>query len=227
MPAGDTFDDGPGLNTPLVLPCGARLLNRLAKAAMSEQLASRRNEPSPRLTALYRRWGASGAGLLITGNVMVDRRAVSEPRQAAVEGGHEAAFKSWAAAATHGGAHAWVQLNHPGRQVPRLLDSRPPGPSAVRLSAPRVLFGTPQEMTESQIAAVIARFAAASRAVIDAGFTGVQIHAAHGYLLSQFLSRAANLRSDRWGGGPIGADACSWRWSAPSGTAWGRPHPCR
>jgi hypothetical protein len=106
--ASGTSDRGTSLNSPLVLPCGARLSNRLAKAAMSEQLATRRNEPTPRLTDLYGRWGASGAGLLITGNVMVDRRAVSEPRQAAVEEGYHAAFEAWAAAATHGGAHAWV-----------------------------------------------------------------------------------------------------------------------
>ena len=115
MPVHGREQRSPTLSTPLVLPCGARLRNRIAKAAMSEQLASRRNEPSPRLAALYRQWGASGAGLLITGNVMVDRRAVSEPRQAAVAEEYETAFTSWAAAATHGGARAWVQLNHPGR----------------------------------------------------------------------------------------------------------------
>lgn len=190
------------LGAQLELPCGTVLANRLAKAAMSEQLATVTGRPTPRLVRLYRRWGASGCGLLITGNVMVDRRAVAEPRQAVLEGAQDLdRFRAWAVAARAHGAQCWMQLNHPGRVVPRTLARRPAGPSpvAVRLGG---AFGRPRSLTGPEIEEIVRRFGRSAALAVEAGFDGVQIHGAHGYLVSQFLSPNANTRDDDWGGDP-------------------------
>lgn len=185
--------------TPLRLPCGALLGNRLVKAAMSEQLADSLNHPSNRLISLYRSWATSGASVLISGNVMVDRAAVSEPGQVVIE--DERAMPSlmrWAEAATAGGVQAWLQINHGGRQIPRLIHSRPVAPSAVSLRSP--LFGTPIPLERDQIEKLVQRYARTAALAVRAGFTGVQVHGAHGYLISQFLSPLTNRRDDDWGG---------------------------
>lgn len=123
------------LPSPLTLPCGATLENRLAKSALSEGLGDSNNAPGSRLTRLYERWAGSGAGLLITGNVMVDRRQLGEPGNVVVEDERDLdALTKWAAAATSGGAQAWVQINHPGRQTPRYLTPRPVAPSPVAVA---------------------------------------------------------------------------------------------
>lgn len=192
--------EGRVVTTPLVLPCGAVLANRLAKAAMSEQLADRVNAPSARLVRLYERWADSGCGLLVTGNLMVDRRAISEPRQVVVDDDTDRrGLERLAAAGKRGGAHLWAQLNHGGSQVPRFLARRSVAPSPVRVDALGA-FGTPRALTGTEIEAIIERYAVAASIAIAAGFDGVQIHAAHGYLLSQFLSPHANRRDDGWGG---------------------------
>src|SRR5215469_14143860 len=118
------------LTSELELPCGAVLKNRIAKAAMSEQLAARDGSPTEALERLYRAWGAGGAGLLITGNVMIDRRAFVEPRNAVLEDiRHVGAFERWAQAAHDGGAQVWMQINHPGRVAVAPLRNTPVGPS--------------------------------------------------------------------------------------------------
>ncbi len=168
---------------------------------MSEQLADNQNQPTAPLIRLYERWANSGAGLLITGKIMIDRAALSEPRQVVINTPRPSApLQQWAKAATSGGAQAWVQLNHAGRQTPRSLNPEPLAPSAVPVRGPRGLFGTPRAMTESDIGRVIGQFGQAASSTVAAGFTGVQIHAAHGYLISQFLSPATNHRTDAWGG---------------------------
>ena len=188
---------------PLPLPCGVVLPNRIAKAAMSEQLADRNNRPDHRLQNLYALWSNSGAALLITGNVMVAPTAVSEPRQVVLESERDLpAFSRWAEAATANGTAAWMQINHAGRQIPRFLAARPKAPSAVSVSGGMGLFGTPRELTDREITDLVGRFAASAGLAIRAGFTGVEIHAAHGYLISQFLSPATNTRTDHWGGSP-------------------------
>lgn len=191
------------LAEPFTLPCGVTLPNRIAKAALSEGLGDNRNAPSPRLRRLYERWSTSGAGLLITGNVMVDYDAVGEPGNVVVTDDRDsAALSEWATAATANGAHAWVQINHPGRQVPRTLSSQPVAPSAVGLDLPGGTFATPRALEHVEIVDIVRRFAATAKTVVAAGFTGVQIHAAHGYLISQFLSPLSNHRTDDWGGTP-------------------------
>ncbi|RSM69731.1 NADH:flavin oxidoreductase [Amycolatopsis sp. WAC 01375] len=194
------------LAEPLKLRCGAILPNRLAKAALSEQLGDRRNRPTAELAELYRTWSRGGAGTLITGNVMVDPTALGEPRNVAVPREPDATeFKPWARSADGTEARLWVQLNHPGRQSPRFLTRQPVAPSAVPFGdrGIRSVFATPRALTGDEIEAIIERFGVAARTVVDAGFAGVQIHGAHGYLVSQFLSPLTNLRTDGWGGDAV------------------------
>lgn len=189
------------LAKPLELPCGAVLPNRVAKAAMSEQLATLSGSPTRAHLRLYEKWAGSGCGLVITGNVIVDRGAVSEPRQVVVEDDRDIEqLRAWAAAARSGGAHCWMQLNHAGRQIPRTLSARPVAPSAQEMTSLRGGFARPRPLTTSEIDALIGRFARSAEIAVKAGFDGVQIHAAHGYLISQFLSPLTNRRDDAWGG---------------------------
>jgi 2,4-dienoyl-CoA reductase-like NADH-dependent reductase (Old Yellow Enzyme family) len=187
------------LTRPLALPCGAVLPGRIAKSAMSEQLGDRANAPTAELARLYARWGNGGGGLLVTGNVMVDRRHLGEPKNVVVDDDrHLEQLRAWAQAAQAGGTPTWVQLNHPGRQALRIAGTHPVAPSAIRPKVPGA--PTPKELTDAEIHAIVERFAVAAGVVQEAGFHGVQIHGAHGYLVSQFLSPRANVRTDGWGG---------------------------
>ncbi|BBH17756.1 putative NADH:flavin oxidoreductase/NADH oxidase [Nocardioides baekrokdamisoli] len=188
------------LTDPLDLPCGLRLPNRLAKAALSEALADADNSPDDRLVTLYRRWAQGGYGLLVTGNIMVDRRHLGEPGNVVIEDDRALPqLLSWTKAAHDGGAAIIAQLNHPGRQSNLLeIGHTPVAPSPVALSLPGA--ATPRELTGAEIEDIIERFAAAAQVCEAAGFDGVQIHAAHGYLVTQFLSPLTNLREDEWGG---------------------------
>ena len=192
------------LNDPLTLPCGATLPNRVAKAAMSEHLGSPNQSPTRGLVRLYERWSAGGAGLLITGNVMIDPAHLEGTRNVAVKPDSNIdGFVEWASAGTAHGNHLWMQLNHPGRQTPRHINPSPGAPSAVEpvnLFRRARAFGKPHAMDETEIGQVIQSFASAAAFARTAGFTGVQVHGAHGYLVSQFLSPLTNQRSDRWGG---------------------------
>ncbi|WP_371226024.1 NADH:flavin oxidoreductase/NADH oxidase family protein [Roseovarius sp. 2305UL8-3] len=188
------------LSQPLDLPCGVRLENRLSKSAMTEALADRRDRPTEAHQRLYKRWSEGGLALQVTGNVMVDGRYLERPGNVVAEdeSGLEA-LKAWAEAAKSGGSHIWMQINHPGRQCPVVVNTKPLSPSSEKL---RILglFGKPKEMTEADIDDVIARYATTARIAQKAGFDGVQIHSAHGYLISQFLSPITNRRNDQWGG---------------------------
>lgn len=191
------------LFSPLTLPNGSTLPNRLAKAAMEENLAQSGQLPGPAMHRLYRRWAEGGTGLLITGNVMVDSRALTGPATIALEAGTPLApFTAWAQAAHDGGAQIWMQISHPGRQVMANMGGVAWAPSAVALDLGKhsKLFAQPQAMSAADIAQVVQRFADTADAAQQAGFNGVQIHGAHGYLLSQFLSPLTNRRDDEWGG---------------------------
>jgi len=188
---------------PLELPNGVRLRNRIAKAAMSERLADRRGAPSEGIVRLYERWARGGSGLLLTGNVMVDRRHLGEPGNVVLEGERDlGSFRSWANAASFDGTRAFMQLNHPGRQAPRFNRDTPVAPSAVPMRGAFGLFRTPSPLTAREIESIIARFGVSAGLAKAAGFGGVQIHGAHGYLVSQFLSPLTNRREDGWGGTP-------------------------
>ena len=181
------------------------LPNRLAKSAMSEALASYDNHPTPELVELYRRWAESGMGMLITGNVMIDRRALGEPGNVVIEDAADmAVLKQWADVVTSQGSTLWVQLNHPGKQSPKGLNLFNLSPSAVPFRQDMAaFFDTPREATTVEILEIIERFGRSAAICQQAGFSGVQIHGAHGYLVSQFLSPHHNQRSDEWGGTAI------------------------
>jgi len=188
---------------PLSLPNGAIIPNRIAKAAMEENMADDDHAPSDGLIRLYRAWGEGGAGLIITGNVMVDARAMTGPGGVVLEDDHHLdRFRTWAEAARSSGGQVWMQINHPGRQMPAGLgqETLAPSPVAIDLGAQSKLFPLPRAMTAGDIADVEQRFIATAQLAERAGFTGVEIHAAHGYLLSQFLSPLTNRRKDHWGG---------------------------
>ena len=192
------------ITSPLTLPCGLTIPNRLAKAAMTEQLAGPDHAPNERHRTLYRRWAEGGIGLQITGNVQVDRRHLEHPQNVVIDGEPDedqaVALEAWADAAKTSGAKLIMQLSHAGRQTPRAVNPTPQAPSAIPVDLPGGQFGTPRAMTTDEIESVITRFAAAARAAAAAGFDGVQVHAAHGYLLSSFLNPRANQRTDEWGG---------------------------
>ncbi|MET9213518.1 MULTISPECIES: NADH:flavin oxidoreductase/NADH oxidase family protein [unclassified Nocardia] len=191
------------VGSPLALPCGVSLPNRIAKAAMSEQLGELTGAPSATLTRLYSAWGRGGAGLLITGNVMIDRRAYVEPRNVTLEDErHLEAVGNWARAGSRAGSVMVMQINHPGRVAVGPLHRRPVGPSALRPRALGFNLRRPRAMRLDDIADLRRRYARTAELAVAAGFSGVQVHAAHGYLLSQFLSPVANQRTDRYGGSP-------------------------
>ncbi|MFE6860181.1 NADH:flavin oxidoreductase/NADH oxidase family protein [Nocardia sp. NPDC057668] len=191
------------VGSPLTLPCGVTLPNRIAKAAMSEQLGRLDGAPSQTLTRLYSAWGRGGAGLLVTGNVMIDRRAYVEPRNVTLEDDRQLdTVGNWARAGSNAGAVMLMQINHPGRVAVGPLHRRPVGPSGLRPQAPGFNLRKPRALTTDDIADLIRRYARTAELAVAAGFSGVQVHAAHGYLLSQFLSPVANQRTDRYGGNP-------------------------
>jgi 2,4-dienoyl-CoA reductase-like NADH-dependent reductase (Old Yellow Enzyme family) len=190
------------LGQSFTLPNGAVVKNRLAKSAMSEALGTTDNHVTVGLANLYRRWADGGIGLLITGNVMIDRRALGEPNNVALEDESDLELlKQWAAAGTRNGTQLWMQINHPGKQVPKGLNAESVAPSAIPFGKEiAAFFATPRELTEVEILDIIARFGRTAAIAQKAGFSGVQIHGAHGYLVSQFLSGHHNQRTDQWGG---------------------------
>ncbi len=187
---------------PLPLARGAEVKNRIFKSAMSEQLGDKDHNPGKELAKLYRAWADGGVGIAVTGNVMVDRGALGEPKNVVLdEESDMERFTAWADAGRVNGTHLWMQLNHPGKQSPKFLSAAPVAPSAVPLDVGiDSVFNLPRELTDEEILIIIDRFARGAGLARKAGFTGVQIHCAHGYLLSQFLSPRHNCRTDRWGG---------------------------
>ena len=188
------------LSRPIDLPCGIQLKNRLARSAMTEALADSQDRPTVAHRTLYKRWSEGGFALQLTGNVMVDRRYLERPGNVVVE--DETALDAlvqWASAAKSGGSQIWMQISHPGRQCPIVVNARPLSPSAEKL---RILglFGKPKAMTPDDIEDAIRRYGRTAEIARKAGFDGIQIHSAHGYLISQFLSPITNRRTDEWGG---------------------------
>lgn len=189
----------PVLNDALTLRSGAVIRNRIGKAAMSEVLATPDGRVTPLHLSLYDTWAASGAGLLVTGNMMVDGRHMNEPLVVdALHPNNFTSLRKWAAAGERTGVHIWPQLSHPGKQSPNFVNDAPVAPSAIPIDNP--MFRPPRALTEDEIWNIVDRFAQAAERCEKAGFTGVQLHGAHGYLLSQFLSPHHNRRTDKWGG---------------------------
>ena len=184
-------------------PSGLKVKNRLVKAAMEENLATIEQVPSHTLFTMYRKWAEGGVGLILTGNVMVDHLAMTGPGGLALEKDSDlTAFTQLANESKINGCKVVMQINHPGRQVFSKMGGKVLSASDVALDMGKHshLFGQPKAMNEAQIQDVIKRFVQTAQRAEEAGFDGVQIHAAHGYLLAQFLSPLTNKRSDNWGG---------------------------
>jgi 2,4-dienoyl-CoA reductase-like NADH-dependent reductase (Old Yellow Enzyme family) len=192
------------LNKEIILPNGVKIINRIAKSAMSENLSNKENQPTATLINVYKKWALSGAGLLITGNIMIDSSAVGEPRNVIVENRDNfELLKEWADTVKNTETHLWAQINHPGRQAMEQINSVLKAPSAVPLkygARKKASAKIPLALEEDEILKIIASFAKTSLILKESGFTGVQIHGAHGYLVSQFLSPDSNIRKDKWGG---------------------------
>ena len=185
------------------LPNGSVLKNRIAKSAMSENFGTRNQAPSKGLINAYKVWVKGNPGLLITGNVMVDAMALGEARNVVVEDYKDfELLKKWAKSVEGTGVHLWPQINHPGRQAFAAINRETVGPSAISLSlgSASKMFKMPKALSDEEIWSIIKRFGNTARIMKEAGFTGCQIHGAHGYLVSQFLSPNSNVRTDQWGG---------------------------
>jgi 2,4-dienoyl-CoA reductase-like NADH-dependent reductase (Old Yellow Enzyme family) len=171
---------------------------------MTEGLATASGVPTPELERLYGLWSDGGAGALLTGNIQIDHNHLERPGNVIIHGEPDGELRSalagWARAATRKGNHLWAQISHAGRQTPKAVNPRPKAPSPVKLGLPGGQFGEPEELTQAEIDDIVRRFGIAAAACREAGFTGVQVHSAHGYLLSEFLSPLANRRTDGYGG---------------------------
>jgi len=187
---------GPGLASPLTLRCGAVLRNRVAKPAMSDSLGPGDGEATAAHAAVYRRWAQGGLSLSIVGEVQGDPRALENPGNIVLHpGSNLSALRAMTGPATADGAHLWAQLGDAGALAHEGVGRRV-GPSPLDLDGL-----TCAGMDAAEIEALPARYAATALLAREAGFTGVQVHAAHGFLLSQFLSPLFNRRDDAWGGG--------------------------
>lgn len=188
---------------PIILPCGQSLKNRAVKAAMEENMADAEHFPSPELMRLYAAWAQGGVGLIISGNVMIDKMAMTGPGGVVLDKTTPLnTFKDWAQLAKQNNCKAILQINHPGRQVMKAMGGKNVSPSdiPVNIGKHSNLLAQPKALTHDEIEDVIQRFVDTAVNAKASGFDGVQIHAAHGYLLSQFLSPLTNKRNDKWGG---------------------------
>ncbi|MCG8609326.1 MAG: NADH:flavin oxidoreductase/NADH oxidase family protein [Pseudomonadales bacterium] len=166
---------------------------------MNEAIATGEGRVVRQFEVLYKTWAEGGAGLLVTGNIMVDKRHANEPLAVAVENRNDfLLLELWAKAAKSQGGQIWAQLSHPGKQSPKFLNTSPVAPSPIPLA--NDMFIPPRELKEEEILEIIERFTNTASILKEAGFDGVQLHGAHGYLISQFLSPNHNVREDKWGG---------------------------
>ena len=192
------------INESFTLPCGQVIKNRICKAAMTERIAKGNNLAHQGHANLYDRWADGNIGISLTGNVQVDRKNLEGPANVAIDKNNYKeqfdALKAWSKAGTKNNTQLWMQISHAGRQTPGEINSSPLAPSDIGLKIPGKNFGTPTPMTEEDILDVIDRFVFTAKIARDTGFTGVQFHSAHGYLLSEFLSPDINNRTDAWGG---------------------------
>ena len=187
----------------LVLPSTLVLKNRIFKAAMEENMATAEQEPGIAIFNLYKAWSAGGAAAIITGNVMVDPLAMTGPAGISLHANSNLTpFKKWAELGKQNDTKIIMQINHPGRQTYKNMGGKVLSPSDVALDLGKhsSLFSQPKAMDKCDIEDVILRFTNTATLAEKAGFDGVQVHGAHGYLLSQFLSPLVNKRDDEWGG---------------------------
>lgn len=190
------------INEELILPNGTILRNRIVKSAMSEALGDENNNTTQAHIDLFAQWGESGAGVLITGNTPVDRMHLEHAGNFVLDSETDMnKVSTLVEAGKRGGATFLVQLAHAGRQTPEIVNPQPTSISDVRLDLTG--YGKPAPLTEEQIPLLVQKYVASAKLAQEVGFDGVEIHAAHGYLLSSSLSPLINTRADRWGGAPL------------------------
>lgn len=184
---------------PLELPCGSILKNRIVKSAMSDSLGDGGGSPTLTQCRLYERWAEGGLAVSIIGEVQGSLRFAEKPGNLVLNTATDLEkFKMLAKRGAVNDAQLWVQLGHAGAMsYPPTSD--PKGPSEINIPGLSCA-----EMTADEIRSIPSEFAQTARLAKDVGFGGVQVHAAHGFLLSQFLSPLFNKRSDEYGGS-IGA----------------------
>lgn len=187
------------LGAPLELPCGVVLKNRLVKAAMSDSLGDGAGDPTDEQIELYRRWARGGAAMSLIGEVQVDPAYPEKPGNLVLgPRSDDALLRRLAASGSEDGAHIWAQLGRAGALAHPLISSAA-GPSALHMDGLHC-----EELPLAAVEALPSLYARAARHAQSVGFTGVEVHAGHGFLLSQFLSPLFNHRTDRYGG-PIEA----------------------
>ena len=180
---------------PLKLPCGVTLKNRIAKSAMSDSLGDGTGHPTAEQIRLYQRWADGGLAVSIIGEVQGNPGYAEKPGNIVLN--ETSDFDRFRVLAQQGGENGnqlWLQLGHAGALAYAPI-SNPKGPSALDLPGLHCA-----QMTRDEIHQLPSEFAGTARLAKQAGFGGVQIHAAHGFLLSQFLSPLFNKRSDEYGG---------------------------
>ncbi len=188
------------LFTPFTFQNGKTAKNRIFKSAMEEQLAQN-DQPSEKLVRLYGTWAQGGAGVLVTGNVMVAESGKGSINDVVISDGRSLEMlKKWAKAGTQNDTLLIMQINHAGKQSPAVVNKTPLAPSTVPLVGMDGFINPPRELTADEINGLIQQFVQTAKIAEQAGFSGIQIHAAHGYLISQFLSPHHNRRQDPWGG---------------------------
>lgn len=196
---GDVQRDFEVLAAPLELPCGVVLKNRLVKAAMSDSLGDGAGDPTDEQIELYRRWARGGAAMSLIGEVQVDPAYPERPGNLVLgPRSDDARLRRLAGSGSEDGAHIWAQLGHAGALAHPPISSAA-GPSALHMDGLDCA-----ELPQAAVEALPLRYARAARHAQSVGFSGVQVHAGHGFLLSQFLSPLFNHRTDRYGG-PIEA----------------------
>lgn len=180
---------------PLTLPCGAILKNRIAKSAMSDSLGDGTGHPTADQMHLYRRWADGGVGVSIIGEVQGHPGFAEKPGNLVLDDNSDLErFRALARQGTVNSSNLWLQLGHAGA-LAYAPTSTPKGPSAFDLPGL-----TCAALTDDEIREIPARFAKTAKLARKTGFGGVQIHAAHGFLLSQFISPLFNKRRDEYGG---------------------------
>lgn len=185
---------------PFAFKNGQTAKNRFFKSAMEEQLAQH-NRPTEQLVRLYDTWAKGGAGVLVTGNVMVADNGKGSIHDVVLTDDRSMdTLKAWAKAGRQNDTLLIMQINHAGKQSPKVLSPTPVAPSAVALQGMEGFINPPRELAAGEIEELVGRFIETARLAEQAGFSGVQIHGAHGYLISQFLSPHHNRRNDKWGG---------------------------
>ena len=180
---------------PLELPCGVTLKNRIAKSAMSDSLGDGRGNPTASQIRLYERWASGGLSLSIIGEVQGSPYFPEKPGNLVLRSDSSLSdFSTLADKGTQDGSHLWLQLGHAGAMSHSPI-STPRGPSKIDISGLSC-----DEFTRQEILDLPTEFARTASLAKDIGFGGVEIHAAHGFLLSQFLSPLFNRRVDDYGG---------------------------